>query len=545
MNHFIRLAFAATELSLTSESQAIAGLLQGVSVRVDLHTGAIVPVQTLLQRPRLPALSLTLGQATAKLEETAEGPFTVISDPELGATRFAGEARNGVREGELVLCLASMPGPRVDCLVMCLRTHSVVRQPALSASRFASGPNLVACTGQQILHVARLHEGQLESLTVALPESVRIPEVAITGTRIVVLSGTHLVVLDANSLSFAQAHTSLPLTLTQREARGESLEGAAKVVFVLSDKVLVDHPVRKRLTLPLTSTSPQVAKGDEVVIDDLREELRGDPRVHAWHKVGQSGGDAEKGMPEPATLTLEARILPPLDASSKTLKNRILLEKMATKHGFRVPSKLLHLLMMHDEDAVMRRLLGKLGMDCIEVRDLVRDWDADPCLIAFSGRGTGDETCLYIYPPYSFQHEPPIVEFNHEENLVEPLALTFDHWITSELNARVEREPDLAPIADRVRQALRLPSTDVPHAEVTWPAWFDAPRNINGFKSAKEAEAKGRALMDEGKWMEAERYLLRAYLEPDGAKATRALLTRVYIELGWSLPRDHLASRDA
>ena len=51
--------------------------------------------------------------------------------------------------------------------------------------------------------------------------------------------------------------------------------------------------------------------------------------------------------------------------------------------------------------------------------------------------------------------------------------------------------------------------------------------------------------MDEGKWVEAERYLLRAYLEPDGAKATRALLTRVYIELGWSLPRVNLESRDA
>jgi hypothetical protein len=59
VHHFIRLAFAATELSLTTERHAIVGT-KTVSVRVNLDTGAIVPWQGGLQRPPNPELSLTL-----------------------------------------------------------------------------------------------------------------------------------------------------------------------------------------------------------------------------------------------------------------------------------------------------------------------------------------------------------------------------------------------------------------------------------------------------------------------------------------------------
>lgn len=543
MHHFIRLAFAATELRLLSSTHAIVGL-QKVSVLVDLDTGAITPTPTLITRARLPELVETLEGAAEKCDETPAGPFTSITDLQLGETRFAGEVRCGARMGELVLCLVAVPGPRVDCVAMSLRTHQVVRLPAQSASRLAAGPKVGACTVLNMLHVTRLHEGELQSLTVALPASLRTPDVAVAGTRIVVLTHAQLIVLDADALPFSHTHAAAPLTLTQREAGGQKLEGAAKVVFVLSDKVLVDHPVRKRLTLPRDASSPTVVKGDEVLIDDLREALIGDPRVHAWRKVG----DADKGAPSASAITLAAPTLsvlsevPSAPAPTKHT-NRIRLEALAREHGFRVPPMLLRLLTLHDDDAVMRRLLGKLGMQCVEVRGLVGDWDADPCLIAFSGRGNGDETCLYIYPPSNA--DPLIVEFNHEENLVEPLALTFEDWMARELESVVTHAPDLAPLAARVREALGLSSTHTPPRDVAWPAWLDATRAIGEFKDAKAAEAKGRALMDEGKWVEAERYLLRAYLVADGASETRALLTRAYAELGWSLPRAHLASRDA
>jgi hypothetical protein len=438
-----------------------------------------------------------------------------------------------------------MPGPRHDCVAMSLRTHRVIRLPAVWSSRVVRGVDLVACSAGQMLHVFRVKEGRFESVTVALPESANPAEISIAGSRIVAVWARVLVVLDADALPFAEPHASLPLTLVQREARGEKLEGPANVAFLLSDKVLVDHPVKKRLTLPRTPTSPLVVKGDEVLIDDLREELVGDPRVHAWRKVG----DAEPGLPEAETMMLEARPLPVLDASPQgpaqaPLTNRIRLEKQADEHGFRVPPRLLRLLALHDEEPVMRRLLGKLGMDAIEVRDLVRDWDADPCLIAFSGRGNGDEVCLYVYPPEA-RAEPPIVEFFHEDNLIEPRALRFDDWLSNELDAVSEEVPDLAPIAQRVREALGLAQAETIDVDaITWPSWLDAARGVGAFKNAKECDAKARSLVASGHFAEAERWLLRAYLASDGQGGTRTLLARVYGELGWSLPSAHLASRD-
>jgi hypothetical protein len=543
---FVRLGAAMTELERLEPGRVRAGN-EFLSVEVDLASGAVFPGGPRMPRMPVPDLASSLGAARERLLETDAGPITELDDAGR-VHRLEGAVQSGVLApgaARLVAMIVATPtrrGTRTELALVSLASGAAGRLPAQHASRLAADDDLVVCSVPGGLHVVRAEQdGTFGALTLPLPATARPAQVVIDRGHVVALAGALLVTLDASALVFARGHRVEGLSIEEHTARGRATPEPATVVFVMADKVLADHPTLRRLTLPRTASSPTVQRGERVCIDDVREELPGLFRVHAWRREGDAPANVRGGE----TLTLAAPTLPdreddgPIASPARTSAHDTL-AALSRTHGFDVPERMLAWLRLVDDDAVVRRWCAKLWLDPIEVRGLVRDWDADPCLVAFAGLGNGDELCLYVHPD-----APPgtVVLYCHETNTIEEPPLSFDAWMDGWL-ARFERGDDASArdLAGRLRARLSLPS--LPTATATEPPrWWRAAARVGELADDAACVREAERALAEGRVRDAERWWLAHYLLGHDPSA-RARLRAIYEQLGWSLPRAMLETRD-
>lgn len=582
MPTFIRLPAKFTALEVLEPGRVRVGS-QAVSVEVRLSTGETFPGGRGMPALGLPNLADTIGEVGLRALETDAGPRTELFAPSLtpGLTpsaavhRLEGAPRQGVRapgRGALVGLVTTTPmarGPRFDFTVTALALDPApsercgagnpLRLPAELGSAVVAGEGFVACSMTGALHVARISDASgwgglapLGAITLPLPPTwAPTPAaLAVDGRTLVALAGDVLVVLDVDALPVGEGHRILGLTLVPIEPRGPSHPEPAKVVFVMSDKVLADHPSLGRLQLPITPSTPTVARGDLVRIDDARQELPGIFRVYAWARPDDPRGASQPRPPlvlPPPELELAMG-----DASSASKgSERAALEALARRHGLAVPPRLLRMLGLADEDPVFRRWLEQLWLE-LEVRSLVGDWQADPSLLAFAGLGNGDAWCLYVHPDAPADS---VVLFSHETNAVDELPTTFDAWLDAHL-AGFETEqpgrrfdPRLADLATRVRAALEVPSRApvvAPPASALrrppTPFWWQAASLTGDFSVPLRVNEWAETNLAAGRMRDAERWVLARYLRGD--LASRDALLRVYEALGWAYQLEQLQADD-
>ena len=158
-----------------------------------------------------------------------------------------------------------------------------------------------ACVTIDTLHVFLLEAPTPAAVSIAIPPT-SYPDVVVKYGKIFVLAGDKLLIIDSGLLPFEEEHLAAPIEYHPLLGRGQGDAEPAQVVGVFSEKVLVDHPRLRRLTLSRTPSAPPIARGDSVLIDDVREELPGIYRVYAWRKQG-----AEQSMrPPPPILDFPA-----------------------------------------------------------------------------------------------------------------------------------------------------------------------------------------------------------------------------------------------
>jgi hypothetical protein len=544
LHQFVPLPFHAECFGPVSDA-SVNVAKSAVSAEVNLATGAVT-ARSEGHHPRRPAeVSVALAGLGERVHETPEGPLTELADASGHAARFMGELTCAARSGHFVLGVVSMPGPRSDCVAFSLGSPLVLRLPAAPDARVALGSGIAACAAHDHVHVFRFGHGAIQSVSVPIPHTPE-PDLHVALGRVCVLSGDRLLLIDAQALPFGETHVASSISYAALTTGGAQVPDPATVAFVFSDKILVDHPRFKRLTLAKTPGCPEVVKGDQVMIDDVREELPGIFRVYAWRKAG-AGGSVR---PPPAPLELPRPAIAPLSedvpSSEVTAPETggppsplARLHDLSARHGFRASDCLVRLLAERERDPVFRRWLDKIGFDLIEVRSLTPDWDADPCLLAFAGLGNGDEYCLYVYPPWCADgREPPVVEYWHETNFVDFRALDFESFLVRELDSRVADGFVDDELARLIRERLALPSAGRDAGEA--PEFLPLDQQSHAapaldVEAALELERRGDAAA-------AERALLRQFLlGGDLAAAARKELERLYAKLAWSFPLENLA----
>ncbi|MFO0665776.1 MAG: SMI1/KNR4 family protein [Polyangiaceae bacterium] len=573
MHRYIPLPFKAHGFSATSANAVTVSLL-AVAAEVDLTTGTVAstvpPHEYRRGQPR--EASLALGDLIERREETSEGPVTTLQN-DVFVARIRGEVTQAWRSDRCVVTISASPGEAPLCTAFVLGVVSRLQLPVAWRVSLAGEGNYAASASDEVLHVFRFEGESVKCVSVALPPALTEdgPEVFVTGARVCVVCGDELIVVDASALEFDDVPRGRPISYEPLVGSASGDDAPATVAFALPESILLDHPKFKRLRVPRAAGDADLAKGDHVILDDVREELPGIFKVYAWHKAGAS----KSARPLPPALTFaaprlefEAPARPAVTASARPRDSQTL-KGLAAHYGFRAPELLVRLLETREGEPAFSRWLDKLGLDCIEVRTLT-DWDADPHLLAFAGLGNGDEFSLYVYPPWcDGGHEPIVVEFFHETNSVEFRALTFDAFLDAFLDAGAENAEDVGEATElvrRVRERLAFPkgSRDfgnppgwlLPAAVASEPpsgapetsstGFFGSLRKLFSKPPAKPLVASvERALRVErsGDLLSAERELLALFLG-GGDEAPRAgtELRRLYEKLGWSFAKENIST---
>ena len=517
-----------------------------IALAVDVSTGAVTPAVG--ERPDgvrrddpavvLPAVGLRLSE-----RETDAGPETRLLDAG-GATLavFPGMLRSiAVGDDGVFAGSVARVGGETEVIAGRLGAPDLLRI-AGGGGAACAGVGFVAITGGEppCLHVFRARGGDVSRTSIARPG----PEGNLGGALfsdgvVWVLAGATLAgisVADLGEAAGAMGATFAPLAPPPRAAAER-----AKVAFALASGTMgVDHPRFGRIVMARGPGDPSVARGDEIALDDVVEELPGVFRVRAWHVPGAGG--SHRPPPPPIELAPPEVRAGPLDGSSRAasptrapeerLDRRLL--ALAARHGFAAPTTLLRLLGAAEDDAVVARWLSRLMCEP-ELYFPCVDWDADPFLVSFGGVGNGDAFCLYPYPPaLGPGGEPPVVEFFHETNLGELRAPTFDAFLSSWL---AERAADGdAEIVGLLVSRLGLPPPRLlePPPPASW---------LPTYETDDDLLERADALIAEGELELAERVLVSRFVG-DGAQVARGRLEDVYQRLGWTLPLEILRSAE-
>lgn len=538
-HRYVALPFQAEGFGATSPSH-VSVALSAVSVRVDLRTGEVVSeTQPCEPRRWTPFDPRALGDVVVRAEEGVRGPSTLVERRGWSA-RVEGELTQAAVAEDFLIAVVALPGERWDCIGLAFGAEGpAVRLQAWEHAQVASHGAIAACAAGECVHVLRHHDGRLQSASVSVPPTFALSghQVFVAGTKVCILAGDKLLLVESTELELGATHRALPIVYEPLTRQGAGHPTVATVAFVVGTNMYLDHPTLRRLRVELAAGDPSVRRGDTIVLDDVREEIPGIFRVHAWHAVG--GGKSTR--PPPPRLELAApclqepmHTLPAGVESSQSTDSRTLAE-LASQHGFRAPELLLRLLQRRDADPVFRRWLAKLWLDDMAVRDLTVGLDADPNLVAFCGLGDGDEYALYVYPPWCAEgREPPVVVYRHESNFAEFRASTFAAFFESELQSQGAESAKAREYARLVRDALDFP--EAARAAGAAPAWLplDSPAPGVTVDAALQREARGEVL-------EAERALLTVFLrDRDAAPRAAAELARIYDQLGWHMARAHL-----
>lgn len=507
-----------------------------VSTEIDLATGASEAVSGTHRRKRGDP-ALTLGGVRDRLIETSEGPrielFT-LGPSDTTLLRTNGELTDAARSGALVLLLLGMPGPRYDVVASTLGLDAPqIRLPGVFwAELAAEGPYAIAAT-QRMLHLFRLDGASIGGISVGLPEASRLDARLIGGEALVVIGKTLLLVPLGEVPFTTGAHHPIAVSYAQLVGRAHGLARPGVVVALVGNKILVDHPDAKRLTIERAPQDPPVKVGDALQIDDAREPLPGIVKVHAWTRVEDGKSSAR---PPTAVLSFpppDLALAPDGAPRAPRAKSADAMRALAQTWGFTPPPALMAFLDATDADPALRRWARLLGVEYVEVGSLTPSWSADPCLVAFAGRGNGDEWALYLYPPaLAAGEEPVVVEYLHETNECELVARSFSHYLELWLRQHTTARPDIVAM---LRERLAIVATDAPVAAAEAPSWLPPLRSSSpSIESLRALEAAGDLVAAERGW---------ALRFTRGEHATAMPeLRRIYGALGWRGPLAALSS---
>lgn len=459
----------------------------------------------------------------ARIEETPKGPTTILSAAGWSLT-ISGELYDASHHGELIVMLLAhpaYPSRRLSAVAVLRGQREVLRLPAGHRGHLV-GP-LAVCRDLGCVHYFEAAAGTVRAISLPAPEAWAL-DARLGAGHIAILGRQVVLDVELASLAATGPHTAVPIRSSPLSCPGRAEAEPALVLFTFSGRMLVEHPTRGRLTVPRTADSPPVEKGDHLILEDVREELPGVVKVHAWRRAD----DRSSQRPTEAVLELDApSVAPlaegepravPLEPSPRPGAEH--LEKLAAEHGFLAPPLLLRVLREAASDPVFGRWMDRCGFASFEVRGLTEDWDdADPCLLAFAGRGTGDEFALYLYPPACGPVvEPPVVEFLHETGYAEFMAQDFAAFFEAMLReAWVEPE-----VIRSVRERLDFPSRGRPVGRE--PAYLPAP---------------GRTFDDE------ERRAVSRMIEDGDAARLDGVdkdLLQLYLDRNWTYPTSTLGA---
>lgn len=480
----------------------------------------------------LPAHGLRLSQL-----ETLRGPVTRLLDAATGSERavFAGFLRILVinPQGLFAAYVETPQGP--EAVAGRLGSSRVVRVASPDWGGAAcAGDDFVAITtgGPRALHVFR---PDLSRVSVGFPTTKPFSPAVALGTIAWIVAERALVGIDTAALPRGDA--TLGITLDGVVPPAQAAAETAKVAFTLGPKAGFDHPRFGRIVTTLGPSDPHVARGDEVLLDDVFEELPGVFRVRAWRPKGAGASIAPP--PPPATVlfapavsvrTEERGALPELRPHEQERAGRLdaKLAALAAQHGFRVPKTLAVLLRAAEDDATVKRWLSILGLKP-EIGFVCAEWGADPFVLTFGG--DGDHFALYPWPPVlPASNEPPIVEWLHDTNEATLLAYAFDTFLSSHL-AAMNEEPELQQIADHLVARFGLPKP-VAHPPPPAPTWLATYPPEVGVLARADALVASDPLA-------AERLLVTAWIgQGKDALPARERLLKLYASLGWTLPAE-------
>jgi hypothetical protein len=512
----------------------------GVSTTVELATGAQWPKRESFDGLEPEDLTDALGDIAMSLTEGEDGPWTRLRRGAWEAT-FAGQLRYACRTGDLVVGGVAMPGPSMHAVAFVVGGDQRLRLPLSAVEghrmRFEAADGVAAvCDGEAMHVVSGDDEGRLRSVTLTMPPLGWRPDVRIADGLVFVLPMEHLLVVDIGELPFADPHRPVAARFEPVVAEGWADDELATVAVITQGRILADHPRLGRLRLRRHPLDPAIAPGAQVRIDAMVERLPGRYRVDRWSVEGRPS-QAPPERPEP--LDLPAPEVTPLpepvrgDApSAVVVAGPTKLELLAAEHGFTAPPLLVKLLARRRDKPVFRRWLDQLGFDAIELRGLTTDWEADPCLLAFSGLGNGDEYALYPYPPWcEGGREPFVAVFLHEIMASEFVATTFEAFFVNTLAERATDSDTSAALVGHVRRELTLPAG---------PLWVGDDPGVLVPENGVATAAAARALEAAGELHAAERVWVKLFVDDDGDEEAHEALVRLYEHLEWSLPLAHL-----
>jgi len=284
MHRYVPLPFHAERFA-TSSSGRVTVAKNAVAAEVDLATGTVISKPQQSARRDTIDDSIALAGLNEQLLDGPQGKVTQLTDATGHSFRFTGTWEFMARDGDAMIGIVSTARLRYDCLAISLGARALLRLPGSSEAKVALEGSLGACATIDTLHVFRLRMTSLQSVSIAIPPTGS-PDLIIRDGHLCALAGDKLLIVDPEDLPFRGTHVTAPVEYNPFVGRGQGDPEPAKVVVVFSEKILVDHPRLKRLTLSRPPASPELERGDSILIDDVREELPGIFRVYAWRKQG-------------------------------------------------------------------------------------------------------------------------------------------------------------------------------------------------------------------------------------------------------------------
>lgn len=211
--------------------------------------------------------------------------------------RAASCAPGGAPPGERVRVLAGEAGTRVRVLSEAAGAGLEIVAPR--AARMLRDEDIVVVVAPSIAVLARVGGRLVESLAVALP-TAELPDAAIFQESLWLLAGSTLLRLDLDRLPWSGEHRGVAVEY-DRLGPLRVAPQPASVTVITGQKLLVDHPVYKRVTITRAESDPVVARGALVSLDQVVEPHTGLFQVRAWSLW--SGPPSPTAAPEPLHLS--------------------------------------------------------------------------------------------------------------------------------------------------------------------------------------------------------------------------------------------------
>jgi hypothetical protein len=561
IHRYAPLPFAASELHAVA-SGFVASNRQ-VAVSLALETGLLTPVpapgghgpavsrdaaggreRTGPTRPPIRPLPAGLGA-----EETLVGPFTTF-----GNTRLYGEVLDAAvtrtPDGGIGLAVLALDWPgHSPVVVPWIPEANGAPSQVLQLDAFAFVSPMIVADDDGIAVIERGGNApffflfravdvgggpEIAATCVPLPEGFAgrgLVTAALNPEFLAVACGNDLVLYARGDLGIRPGYARQAADLIPWNPAPQALVLPGKVVMGVGAKLLVDHPAVGRLTLERPPTLT-VTAGEEIRIEDAREDLPGRLRVRAYSfPDGRSWAAPELPVRKlPAVMPPNAIApMPPAGPPPRPRPSLVPhLEALANTHGIRIPPRLLALATAERDLPAVARALERLGLSLrAPGGNLVADWGADPHLFPLIEHGNGDVDGLYLYPPLlGAGEEPFMASFFHETGEIEVCAPSFDRYLEDAL-AAADDNASKRPLVALLRTLL--PPAPAMISQTPLPGNLQAIVSDDAFSDP----ASRRAETNASRGRIAEELTLRNALFDNPNEGAIAKLLALYKDLGW------------